>query len=147
MPGNAIRRLSTVHGYVAAHPRQLVVRVAIAALLVGVFSTWTVAGPVTLNGTEGPNNGWLVVILTLPALAWARLMERGSWIGVVGVLGAALVICWTAVENWRDNREIFAASVGHGLLLVVAASVTLGVAAVVRAVELARAKRQIHHRR
>jgi hypothetical protein len=141
MPGNAIRRLSTVHAFVVAHRRQVVVWTAIGVLLVGVFSTWTVAGPVTLNGTEGPNNGWLVVILALPAVAWARMMERGSWIGVIGVLGAALVMCWTAVENWRDNREILAASVGHGLLLVVAASVTLGVVAVARAVELARAGR------
>ena len=131
-----------MHRFVGARRRQVVVWVAIAVLLVGVFSTWTVAGPVTLNGTEGPNDGWLVVILALPALAWARMMERGSWIGVIGVLGAALVMCWTAVESWRDNREILAASVGHGLLLVIAASVTLGAAAVVRAVALARAVRQ-----
>jgi CDP-diglyceride synthetase len=141
MPGNAIRRLSAVHGFVDARRRQVVVWVAIAVLLVGVFSTWTVAGPVTLNGTEGPNNGWLIVILALPVLAWARLMERGSWIGVIGVLGAAVVMCWTAVESWRDNREILAASVGHGLLLVVAASVTLAGTAIARGVELARAAR------
>jgi hypothetical protein len=42
---------------------QLVSRVAIGAVLVGVFSTWTEVGSVTLNGTQGPNNGWLVVIL------------------------------------------------------------------------------------
>ena len=63
MLGNAIRRMSTVRGFVGARRRQVVVWVAIAILVVGVFSTWTVAGPVTLNGTEGPNNGWLVVIL------------------------------------------------------------------------------------
>jgi hypothetical protein len=133
--------MSTVRGFVGARRRQVVVWVAIAILVVGVFSTWTVAGPVTLNGTEGPNNGWLIVILALPTLAWARMMERGSWIGVIGVLGSALVMCWTALESWRDNREVLAASVGHGLLLVVAASVTLGVAAVARGVELARVTR------
>ena len=90
MPSNAIRRISAVHGFVGARRRQVVVWVAIAVLLVGVFSTWTEAGPVTLNGTEGPNNGWLLVILAVPALAWARMMERGSWIGVIGLLGAAL---------------------------------------------------------
>jgi hypothetical protein len=142
MPGNAIPRLAGLQGFVDANRRLVVVWVAIAVLLVGVFSTWTVAGPVTLNGTEGSNNGWLVVILAFPVLAWARMMEQGSWIGVIGVLGAAVVMCWTAVENWRDNREILAASVGHGLLLVVAASITLGVAAVERGVELARARRQ-----
>ena len=141
MPSNAIRRISAVHGFVGARRRQVVVWVAIAVLLVGVFSTWTEAGPVTLNGTEGPNNGWLVVILAVPALAWARMMERGSWIGVIGLLGAALVMCWTAIESWRDNREVLAASVGHGLLLVIAASIALAATAVARGVELARAAR------
>ena len=36
---------------------------AIAAIVVGVFSTWLTDGPVTLNGTQGPNNGWLVVLI------------------------------------------------------------------------------------
>ena len=135
MPADGIPRL------VGARGRRVAPWLAIAAVLLGVFSTWTVAGPVTLNGTQGPNNGWLIVILAAPALAWARMMERGSWIGVIGVLGAALVMCWTAVENWRDNREVLAASVGHGLVLVVAASIVLGATAAVRGIELVRAGR------
>jgi hypothetical protein len=111
-------------------------------VLVGVFSTWTTVGPVTLNGTQGPNNGWLVVVLTAPALAWARMMERSSWIGVVGVLGASIVMCWTAIENWADNRDVLDASVGHGLVLVVGASVILAAVAVLRGVELARSARE-----
>lgn len=108
-----------------------------------MFSTWTTVDSVTLNGTEGPNNGWLVVILALPALAWSRMMERASWtgaIGVVGMLGASLVILWTALENWADNREVLDASVGHGLLLVVAAGATLALAATYRGIELLRAR-------
>ena len=69
------------------------------------------------------------------------MMERESWtgaIGVVGLLGASLVILWTALENWADSREVLDASVGHGLLLVVAASATLALAAGYRAVELLR---------
>ena len=97
------------------------------------------AGPTTLNGTQGANNGWLVVILAAPALAWSRMMERGSWIGVIGVLGAAFVICWTAVENWLDNRAVLAASVGYGLVLVVVSSVVLGAVAGIRGVALVRA--------
>jgi hypothetical protein len=136
MPDDALRR------FVGARGRRLVPWIAIAAVLVGVFSTWTVAGPVTLNGTQGPNNGWLIVILAAPALAWARMMERGSWVGVIGVLGAALVMCWTAVENWLDNRETLGASVGHGLLLVVAGGIALGATATVRGVELVQAARR-----
>lgn len=113
---------------------------AIGAVLVGVFSTWTSAGPLTLNGVEGPNDGWLVVIVALLALVWVRLMVRGSWIGVAGVLGSAAVIFWTAVEDWRDARAVLDASVGHGLLLVVTGSVVLAVAAIVQGVEIVRSR-------
>ena len=73
-------------------------------------------------------------------------MERDSWtgwIGVVGVLGASLVIVWTALENWADNREVLDASVGHGLLLVVAAGATLALAAAFRGIELLRSRRAL----
>ena len=115
--------------------------VAIAVAVVGVFCTWTTAGPVTLNGAEGPNNGWLVVILAAISIGWARLMRRDTWtgaIGAVGVLMAAIVICWTAIENWLDNRDVLDASVGYGLLLVLAGGVALGTAAVARGIGLVR---------
>ena len=117
--------------------------IALALVVVGVFSTWTTAGSVTLNGTEGPNNGWLVVILAVPALWWSRMMERDSWsgwVGVLGVLGASLVIVWTALENWADNRDVLDASVGHGLLLVVAAGTVLALVAAFRGIELLRTR-------
>lgn len=112
-------------------------------MVVGVFSTWATAGPVTLNGIEGPNDGWLVVILAALAVLWARMLEREGWrgwIGAVGVLGAALVMFCTALESWADNREILDASVGHGLLLVVAASSVLALVATFRALELFRSR-------
>jgi FtsH-binding integral membrane protein len=125
------------------HVLRLVTWIALGLVVIGVFSTWTTAGSVTLNGTEGPNNGWLVVILAVPALAWSRMMERNSWtgaIGVVGLLGASIVILGTALENWADNREVLQASVGHGLLLVVAAGATLALAAAFRGIELLRSR-------
>lgn len=91
----------------------------------------------TLNGTQGPNNGWLVVIVAAFALAWTRSMARGSWVGVIAVAGASVVMGWTAVENWLDNRAVLHARASYGLVLVVVASVALGGAAVARAVELA----------
>jgi hypothetical protein len=118
--------------------------VALALVVAGVFSTWTKAGSVTLNGIEGPHDGWLVLILAAASVAWARLMERTSWsgaIGVAGVLGASLVIAWTALESWAENRDVLDASVGHGLLLVVAAAAALAAVATLRGVELARALR------
>jgi hypothetical protein len=124
--------------------RRIVGWAAVAALPVGVFSTWTTAGPYTLNGTQGPNDGWLVVVAALLAFGWLMMMERASWtgaVGVVGTLGAAFVVCWTAIEDWRDNREVLDAGAGWGLLLVVAAGAALAVIAVVRGLELVRASR------
>ena len=66
------------------------------------------------------------------------MMERGSWVGVVGVLASALVIGWTAAENWHDARDVLDAGVSYGLLLVLVASAVLAAAAAVRAVSLLR---------
>ena len=56
----------------------LVKRFAIVAVLIGVFCTWLASDHLTLSGIEGPNNGWLCVLLAAPAFLWARSMERGS---------------------------------------------------------------------
>ncbi len=101
-------------------------------------STWLADGPVRLDGTQGPNNGWLAAIMAVLALPWLRMLERGSWLGVIGVLGSGLVIGWTALENWLDARATLDASAAPGLALVVAAGVVLTAAAVAQGVELAR---------
>lgn len=102
----------------------------------GVFCTWTNDGPVSLNGTQGPHDGWLVVIVAAPAFLWARSLARGTWVAVVGSLGSAAVIGWTALASWRDSRDVLGASVGYGLLLVVGASLVLAAAGVARGLEL-----------
>ena len=115
---------------------QFVAPVAIAVAVVGVFCTWTNDGPVSLNGTQGPHDGWLVVIVAVPALLWARSMARGSWFGVSGALGAAAVMGGTALASWRDSRDVLGATVGYGLLLVIGASLVLAAAGVARGLEL-----------
>ena len=107
----------------------------VAAALVGVFSTWASSGPVSLNGTQGPNNGWLVVIFAFVALGGVRALSRGSWLGVTAVLGAAVVILWTAVEGLLDNRDVLGGSTGWGLWLTILAALTLAAAALVVAVQ------------
>jgi len=97
---------------------------------------------VSLDGTQGPNNGWLVLIVALLALAWIRPMARGSWTGVIGVLGASIVMGWTAIENWLDSRAVLDATAGLGLILVVVASVALATVAVACAVTLISARRR-----
>ena len=120
-----------------------VASVAVAVAVLGVFLTWTSASSASLDGTQGPNNGWLVVIVGVVALGFIRLMARGSLVGVVGVFGASIVMFWTAVENWLDNRQVFGASASYGLVVVVAASVVLAATAVVTAVGRARRGRRV----
>jgi hypothetical protein len=108
---------------------------AIAAAVTGVLSTWTTDGPVHLGAVEGPNNGWLVLIAAGLALGWTRSMLRGSWIGIVGVFGASIVIGWTAIANWLDSRAVLAARASYGLVLVVLASLALAGTAVASGVE------------
>jgi hypothetical protein len=119
---------------------QVVPPIAIAVAVVGVFCTWTNDGPVSLNGTQGPHDGWLVVIAAMPALLWARSLVRGTWVSVIGILGSAAVMGWTAFASWRDSREVLGASVGYGLVLVLAASLALAAAGVARGLELLRVR-------
>ena len=121
--------------------RRLVCRIAVAAVLVGVFVTWLADGPIRLDGTQGPNDGWLAAIVAGLALLWIRML--GSWPGVIGVLGSGLVIGWTALDDWLDARAVIGASPRLGLALVLAGSVALTAVAIVQAVELAR---ELRHR-
>ena len=116
-------------------------RIAVAAVLVGVFVTWVADGPVRLDGTQGPNDGWLAAIVAGLALLWIRML--GSWPGVIGVLGSGLVIGWTALQNWLDARAVIGASPRLGLVLVLAGSIALTAVAIVQAVELAQ---KLRHR-
>lgn len=117
----------------------LVAWVAVAMVALGVLATWTIDESVRLDGLDGPNNGWLVLIVAALALGWIRSMSRGSWFGVVGVLGASVVIGWTALSDLLTSRSL-GEDAGYGLLLVIGASLALAGAAVVRGVELRRAK-------
>ena len=121
--------------------RRLACRIAVAAVLVGVFVTWLADGPVRLDGTQGPNDGWLALIVAALALLWIRML--GSWPGLIGVLGSGLVIGWTALQNWLDARAVMGMSPRLGLALVLAGSVALTAVAVVQAVELAQ---KLRHR-
>jgi hypothetical protein len=108
-------------------------RAAVVVAIVGVFGTWRNASPVSLNGLEGPHNGWLVVIFALISLAGAGATARGSWLGIVTVLGCALVIVFTAIENVVDDGDVLGGRSGWGVWLTVAGGVVLGGAALAAA--------------
>ena len=114
---------------------------AIVLAIAGVFGTWRVAGAVSLDGFEGPHNGWLVIIFGLIALAGVGALARGSWFGIVTVLGAAAVMISAAVENVVDDGSVLGGHSGWGLWLTVAASVVLASAAVHAAVRRIRPPR------
>jgi cardiolipin synthase len=111
---------------------------AITLAIAGVFGTWRNAGPVSVDGFEGPHNGWLVIIFALIALAGVAPLSRGSWLGFVTVLGSACVMLFTAVENIVDDGEVLGGSSGWGAWLTVAASAVLTGAALFVAVQRVR---------
>jgi hypothetical protein len=93
--------------------------------VIGVFGTWRTAGPVSLDGVEGPHDGWLVIIFALISLAGVRSLSRHGWLGVVTVLGAAGAMLYTVVGNLLDDRAVFGGDAGWGLWLCIGASVVL----------------------
>ena len=120
-----------------------VASLALAAAAIGVFLPWTHDGPVHLDGLEGPNNGWLVLIVAGIALCWMRSMGRGSLLAGAAVFGCGLIIGLTAVNDWVGGRRVLDANAAYGVMLVVAAGVVLAAAAAV-AIRLALA-RQVRH--
>lgn len=108
-------------------PRVLTLTAALAVLaaLVGVFSTWFATDAGTLNGVQGPDNGWAAVIFGLIALAGVRASARGSWLGVVTLLGCAAVMLWAAFGNLAENDDVLAAGSRWGLWLTVAAALAV----------------------
>ena len=104
----------------------LICRASIVLAVVGVFGTWRSAAPVSLNGFEGPHDGWLVIIFALVALAGVRSLSRHGWLGIVTVLGAGGAMLYTAVGDLLDDRSVFGGSAGWGLWLCIGASAVIG---------------------
>jgi len=113
-------------------------RLAILLAIVGVFGTWRTAGPVSLSGVDGPHNGWLVIIFALIALAGVGPAARGSWLGIVTVVGCAAVMLGTPIQDLLDQNSVVGGHAGWGLWLTVAAAVLLGGGALYAAAERVR---------
>ena len=122
---------------IGGRPIAWICRAAIVVTIVGVFGTWRNAGPVSLDGVEGPHNGWLVIIFALVALAGVGPLSRGSWLGIVTVLGSAAVMVSTAVHDVVEDSDVLGGSAGWGVWLTIAASVLLAGSAVLAAVRRA----------
>ena len=94
---------------------------AILLAVIGVFGTWRSAAPVSLNGVEGPHDGWLVIIFALIALAGVRSLSRQGWLGIVTVLGAAGAMLYTAVGDLLDDGAVLGGRSGWGIWLSIGA--------------------------
>lgn len=115
-------------------PVAWICRAAIVLAIIGVFGTWRNTGTASLDGVGGPHNGWLVIIFGLIALAGVGALSRGSWLGIVTVLGAAAVMISTPVEDVVHDNAVIGGSSGWGVWLTVAASAVLAAAALFAAV-------------
>jgi hypothetical protein len=108
-------------------------RAAILIAFVGVFGTWRSSGAVSLNGFEGPHNGWLVIVFGLIALVGVGSAARGSWIGILLVLGCGAAMTYGAATSLADDGAMLGGSSGWGVWLSVIASGALAIGAVVAA--------------
>jgi hypothetical protein len=75
-----------------------------------------------------------VIIFGLIALAGVGALARGSWFGIVLVLGAAAAMIWPAVDAVANDGSVLGGNSGWGVWLTVAASAGLAVTAVLAAV-------------
>ena len=123
---------------IGGRPVAWICRAAIVVAIVGVFGSWRNAGPVSLDGVEGPHNGWLVIIFALVALVGVGALSRGSWLGIVTVLGSAAVVFSTAVHDVVEDDDVIGGSAGWGVWLTIAASVLLAASAILAAVSRVR---------
>jgi hypothetical protein len=107
-------------------------RAAVLTAIVGVLGTWRSSGQVSLDGLEGPHDGWLVTLFTLIALAGSGLR---SWPAIVLVLGCGAAVVYFALRNLLDDRTTLGGSAGWGIWLTIAAGVVLAAVAVLAASE------------
>jgi hypothetical protein len=109
-------------------------RLAFFLAVVGVFGTWRTIGPVSLDGFQGPHNGWLVIVFGLIALIGMGAAARGSWLGIVLVFGCGAAMTYGAWTSIDQDGSVLGGSSGWGVWLTIVASGALAVLAVVAAV-------------
>lgn len=120
----------------AASGRQLGWACGLSVVLVvlGVLGTWRAVGPVSLDGLEGPHDGWLVVIFALVALVGVRSLARGGWLGIGTVAGCASAALYVAVGDLVADGSALGGTSGWGIWLTIAASALLACCAVAAAI-------------
>ncbi|MCC6832571.1 MAG: hypothetical protein IT200_14605 [Thermoleophilia bacterium] len=103
---------------------------ASAALAVGAFLPWAVAGPFEKAGVDDGSDGVITLILALASAAVVLLSGRSRrlwpWITVLVLAVLAVLVCIVDVADVSGTEApLFRVSVGGGLWLSLAASVAL----------------------
>ena len=99
---------------------------AVLLAIAGVFGTWRSVGPVSLDGFEGPHDGWLVIIFALVSLVGVGSLSRGGRLGFVTVAGGAAAVLFTAVSDLVDDADGLGGRSGWGIWITIAAAALLG---------------------
>lgn len=110
-----------------------------ALMVVGAFGPWVKALGQSVGGTDGSNDGWLVVAASVVGglLFYATRSQRGAavWALLGGIAGIAVTLYDRSnVQNAIEQGGVFAQAlvqIGWGLNLALAASVSMTVAAIV----------------
>lgn len=110
-----------------------------ALMVVGAFGPWVKALGVSVGGTDGSNDGWLVVAAAaIGGLLFWSLRERrggGIWALLGGIAGAAVSLYDRSnVQDAINQGGAFTqalAQVGWGLNLDLIASISMTIAAAV----------------
>jgi hypothetical protein len=110
-----------------------------ALMVVGAFGPWVKALGQSVGGTDGSNDGWLVVAAAVigGVLFYATRSSRsaGVWALLGGIAGVAVTLYDRShVQNAIDQGGALAQAlvqVGWGLNLALAASVSMTIAAAV----------------
>lgn len=113
-----------------------------ALMLIGAFGPWAKVFAISVSGTDGSNDGWLVVVIALASaalFAWKRdTRKAGIWAIAGGAIGAIVTIynrqnITSSPEEAGEAGEFMEGlvQVGWGLNLAMIASISLAITGIV----------------
>ena len=118
---------------------------SLVLMVVGAVGPWVKAEELTIHGTDGGRDGWVIVaavtVTGIALLCFARYRRR--WLAVIPLLAGITGITTTGYDisdiNGQASENIFLSEIsvtpGWGIYVVLAASVSLTLASVAFFVE------------
>jgi hypothetical protein len=110
-----------------------------ALMLIGAFGPWVKALGVSVSGTDGSNDGWVVVVAALFGGVLAAITYKNRGAGFFALIGGVAGLSTAAYDRNNVQDKISnggdllrsVASVGWGLNLCLFASISLAIAGAV----------------